>query len=161
MIKASKMKVPSRVSSVSLPVFSGTLVQGKGQKCLDDVQVGSFIVACGGEAGDVQSPSCPLAMEGAPKLCLKSYLGHSIREAWMGAPGLLSYLQVTQDTALRPCYSESHQRMVLGPPSCSWKEDGPHSGGQGPEAKTGSFLRGHTCQGKDSVLVTRSILLFP
>ena len=142
MIKASKMKVPSRVSSVSLPVFSGTLVQGKGQKCLDDVQVGSFIVACGGEAGDVQSPSCPLAMEGAPKLCLKSYLGHSIREAWMGAPGLLSYLQVTQDTALRPCYSESHQRMVLGPPSCSWKEDGPHSGWARPRGQDRQFSKG-------------------
>lgn len=99
--------------------------------------------------------------KGAPKLGLTSHLGHSIREARMGAPGLLSYLRMTQDTALRLCYSESHQRMVLGPPFCSWKEDGPHSGGQGPEAKTGSFLRGHTCQGKESVLVPRGILLVP
>ena len=99
--------------------------------------------------------------KGAPKLCFTSHMGHPIREARMGAPGLLSYLRVTQDTALRTSYSKSHQRMVLGPPSCSWKEDGPHGGGQGPEAKTGGFLRGHTCQGKESVLVTRGILLVP
>lgn len=40
------------------------MVQGKGQQCLGDVQVGSFITARGGEAGDVQSPSSPLATEG-------------------------------------------------------------------------------------------------
>lgn len=46
--------------------------------------------------------------KGAPKLCLTSHLGHPIREARMGAPGLLSYLRVTQDTALRTSYSKSH-----------------------------------------------------